>query len=278
MKTINGLSEIIDHYSAFLVDQFGVLHDGQRPYPMAAFCLRAMRDAGREVLVLSNSGRRAGHNIDRLQRLGFAADLISGVVTSGEVAWRVLAARPDAHSPSGNRCLLITEHADQSFADGLGLSLVSDPAEADFVLVVGVDTPDDTLEPYDSILVAALDRKLPMLCTNSDLIRLTPTGLRPAPGALAQSYAARGGEVTWYGKPLPAIFEHSLAQLSGIDRSRVAMIGDSLKHDIAGARAAGIASIYIQDGIGAGWTTARLEAEIEEAGARPDYVLGTLRW
>ena len=45
-------------------------------------------------------------------------------------------------------------------------------------------------------------------------------------------------------KPGRAIFDHTLAQLGATDRSEVVMIGDSLSSDIAGARNAGIASIW----------------------------------
>ena len=43
---------------AILLDQFGVLHDGQNPYPGAIEAVTALADSGRSVLIISNSSRR----------------------------------------------------------------------------------------------------------------------------------------------------------------------------------------------------------------------------
>ena len=43
---------------AILLDQFGVLHDGQKPYPGAIEAVTALADSGRSVLIISNSSRR----------------------------------------------------------------------------------------------------------------------------------------------------------------------------------------------------------------------------
>ena len=42
-----------------LLDQYGVLHDGQKAYPGAVAAVEALAAAGRKLLVLSNSSRRA---------------------------------------------------------------------------------------------------------------------------------------------------------------------------------------------------------------------------
>jgi HAD superfamily hydrolase (TIGR01549 family) len=46
-------------------------------------------------------------------------------------------------------------------------------------------------------------------------------------------------------KPDPAIFDHALVHFDGIDRSRVAYVGDSVTMDIGGARAAGLLPVLI---------------------------------
>lgn len=42
-----------------LLDQFGCLHDGQKPYPGAIDAVSALAAAGLQILLLSNSSRRA---------------------------------------------------------------------------------------------------------------------------------------------------------------------------------------------------------------------------
>ncbi len=46
-------------------------------------------------------------------------------------------------------------------------------------------------------------------------------------------------------KPDPAIFEHALVHFDGIERHRIAYIGDSITMDVGGARAAGLHPILL---------------------------------
>jgi len=86
MQHISGLHAIIDQYDVFLIDQFGVLHDGTVAYPASLDALEFLRQRGKTVVVLSNSGKRSSVNIARLQSLGFAQSGFDHVVTSGDVA------------------------------------------------------------------------------------------------------------------------------------------------------------------------------------------------
>ncbi len=91
-----------------------------------------------------------------------------------------------------------------------------------------------------------------MLCANPDLIMFGATGLLPAPGALARFYETLGGEVAYVGKPHAPIFAAALDRLDDPDPRRVLMIGDSLDHDIAGARAAGMLTLLLSAGVHGG--------------------------
>ena len=57
------------------------------------------------------------------------------------------------------------------------------------------------------------------------------------------------GLVHLMGKPDPVIYRAAMARLGGLDPSRVLAIGDSLEHDVAGAQAAGIDTLFIMGGI-----------------------------
>jgi HAD superfamily hydrolase (TIGR01459 family) len=279
MTSIEGLAEDAPRFDALIVDQFGVLHDGTRAYPDAPACIEHLAAAGKQLVVLSNSGRRAAANRERLAALGFRVDALHAVVTTGEVVWHALADRADAfHRSFGRRCYVIAESGAAQFLRGLDLVPVVTVDAADFVLLVGIDTPRRALDDYLPALRMAARRHLPLLCANSDQVRITPQGLQPAPGALARRYEALGGYVRWYGKPLPAIFESCLATLNGIDRRRVLAVGDSLEHDVAGARKAGLATAYIRGGIGEGESAADLAASIAAAGTAPDFVADRFRW
>ncbi len=48
---------------ALLLDQFGVLHDGRRPYPGAIEAVAAAAASGLKLLIISNSSRRWGGHL-----------------------------------------------------------------------------------------------------------------------------------------------------------------------------------------------------------------------
>ena len=75
-RILQGLSAVADRYDAFILDQWGVLHNGTAVYPSVMDALAAMRAAGKKICLLTNSGRRASFNRARLAEMGFTGILI----------------------------------------------------------------------------------------------------------------------------------------------------------------------------------------------------------
>lgn len=288
MKIVSGFAELAHRYRGFLIDQWGVLHDGGRPYPGAVECLARLREGGARIVILSNSGRRGDENARILAAMGFAPDLYDAVVSAGDAARAAIAARADLfHRALGRRCLLLARDSDRDLANGLDLVLTDDVASADFLLLMSIDAPRQSVAGWTSLLERAAKRGLPMVCGNPDLHRVTPEGaLIEAPGLVAQRYAELGGTVRSYGKPHRAIYDSCLPLLGAAPGDIIA-VGDSLPHDIAGAQGAGLRSAFISSGIhrdalavrsGEPPDIARLEALAEEMNARPDYALASFAW
>jgi HAD superfamily hydrolase (TIGR01459 family) len=247
---ISGLHEIADRFDQVLLDQYGVLHEGHAVFPPARDCVIALRAAGKRVLVLSNSGKRAAENLRRIADHGLAADTYDGVITSGEVAWHGLRRRAEApFAGLGGRCFAITRGRDRSIIDGLSLSIVGDIEDADFILLGGLDDAASDQKQWEAEFRAAAARRLPMLCANPDVKMFGAHGFLPGPGALAQFYQSLGGEVTYIGKPHRAIFTAALHALGDPPPSRVLMVGDSMHHDIAGGLGAGLLTVLIESGV-----------------------------
>jgi HAD superfamily hydrolase (TIGR01459 family) len=282
----NGLSTAAEHYDSFLIDQWGVLHDGQKPYPGAVRCLYRLVEAGKQVILVSNSGRRALENESRLNSLGFPRDSYSLSVTSGEIAWKMLAAGQGSFRKiAGTRCLLLSSNDPSEFAEGLPISL-AEAEEADFILLAGID---DMKPPhyYEQMIAVGLERGLPLICANPDLKRITPEGLKPGAGAIADCYEAGGGTVNYIGKPYPEIYAHCLMLAATAPKKRVLSIGDSLHHDIAGGRAAGIDTLLVMGGVHADELPKNADpAPLAEAilriagryGATPDWAIPSFKW
>lgn len=281
---IAGLSAIADLFDHVLLDQWGTLHEGGGIFPAARDCMAKLRETGKHVLVLSNSGKRARNNAERLARLGLPPSAYDGILTSGEVTWQGLRSRTSKpFTEFGHSCFLITRGSDRSIVDGLDLAIVADVKEADFILLAGVD--DERAEPdrWRGCLGLASARGLPMLCANPDLKMFGAHGLIPAPGALARVYEQLGGAVTFIGKPHAPIFEAALERLGHPDPRRVLMVGDSLDHDVAGGRAAGMLTLLLASGVHRDFLATNDIAEPirKLAGSRdrmPNWIMDALTW
>ena len=67
-------------------------------------------------------------------------------------------------------------------------------------------------------------------------------------------------------KPSPYIFAKAIEALD-VDRAKIVFVGDSLKHDIAGAKAVGLSSVWINTGID----------QIDESIAIPELIIKDLQ-
>mmetsp|Transcript_24606 Transcript_24606/g.33718 ORF Transcript_24606/g.33718 Transcript_24606/m.33718 type:complete len:381 (-) Transcript_24606:332-1474(-) len=289
LPIVSSFSSIIDKYDAFLLDQFGVVHDGKTCYEGSAECIRELQRLKKRVVILSNSSKRRRDTVDRLHALncgmctwldaGTIADIpLINVVTSGDLVHQGLR---DAQNPAPRRGALGSHpffanlggpycHVfgngddDVSYCATAGL-IPSSIENADFILARGLFctiSGKDSVEPLnygddiasiDSTLVQSYARGLPMIVANPDLVR--PDGLdSPMPGQLGQRYEALGGKVFQVGKPFDLIYDEALQILAegGIDVNRICAVGDSMHHDVAGAVSKGIASVFVTGGVHAG--------------------------
>lgn len=270
LKDVTALSPQFD---LFLVDQFGTLHDGQNPYPGALAGLAALRAAGRRVVVLSNSGRRAAPNAARLERIGFPPHAYDAFLTSGEVGWCLLRAGRIPEMAGARRCLLLTRDEDRAILDGLDLVEVGDATQAEFILLAGSEGERYPMAHYQRLLAAAATRGVPCLCLNPDRTMLAGGGFAFGAGSIADAYAAMGGKVIRIGKPHRAIYDMALAEHGGTAARRIIGIGDSIEHDVRGAKRAGLAAALVRAGIAADMddeTIAHAAATFEAA---PDFIL-----
>ena len=275
-REIGGLGEIADRYDAFLFDQYGVLHDGVRPY---AGTVDVLSRLAARSLIITNSGKRSAMNRDRLARLGIARVLYRDLLSSGEVAWTGLRdgsfGRPFAR---GGRAYIVGRAGESYGFDALDLVSVEAPAHADFILILGSDAPATSLDRYARLLQPAAAIGLPALCCNPDRLMLTGGAPVPAPGAIAAIYASLGGPVRSIGKPHAEIYRAALALAGDPPPSRVLALGDSIEHDIAGAAALGIVTALVRTGVSSALGRAEIATRCAAAGCEPDWILPELKW
>jgi len=288
VQLISGLRELAPRYDGFILDLWGVIHDGLAPLPGAIDCLQSLIDAGKRIVLLSNGPRRADDVIRRITAVGVPVGLYHDVMSSGEEAWQHLKRRDDPfYAALGWRCLHIGSERDLEIREGLSLDYVDTPADAQFILNTGPAGWDDRIEDYEPVLREALARGLPMVCANPDLVVQRGSTLHLCAGALAKWYEEAGGRVRWHGKPFRSVYDSCLVLLGIGERSRILAIGDSLRTDIAGAAGAGIDSLLIAGGIHADEfglsgeqapDLRRVEAALREGGYEPVGVAWRLCW
>lgn len=254
-RRIAGLSDIAGNFDAMLIDQFGVIHDGQHLYPGAARALAELHGLGIPVIIMTNSGKRALPNTRRVVRMGIPREHFVDCVSSGEVAFRLLDVK--------TAWLVGKDGEDYAFDP---IRFVDDPAKAEVMLILGSNAPRLSLDHYRDMFRGV---SLPAFCCNPDKWMITPSGLQPAPGAIAALYEEMGGKVTWIGKPHSGIYRHCLSLLG--NPGRVLCIGDSAEHDVAGGRAAGLSTLLVQQGVSDGVA----EADLHPA---PDFLAAEFRW
>jgi HAD superfamily hydrolase (TIGR01459 family) len=288
MQHLSSFAPLAERYDGFVLDLWGVIHDGINAFPHAIDSLRRLRDGGKRTLLLSNVPRPNDAVRTMMRGMGIEDALYTDILTSGEAVRRALQSPPDLWwAKLGQRVFHLGPARDLPVLEGLPLERVADPAAADFVLNTGPDdhrNPSDIAE-FEQVLQDCMQHRLPMICANPDL-EVIRGGVRVlCAGALAVRYRALGGDVRSLGKPDPAIYQPVL-QVLGLPPERVLAVGDSLRTDIAGAAAVDLAACWVLDGVhgaalrqkGGKFDTAAAEREAREAGFFPVATVPRFVW
>ena len=277
---LTGVEPLADAYDGFIVDVWGVLHDGLRLYPGVCETLDRLAERGKAVVFLTNAPRRSRDVARMLARLELPERHRRNILASGESVHAALTDRADAfHAGLGRRCLVLGDATGNDILVGLEFERAGTFEDADFIVNIGPWRADAAIEEYEQDLARAAGLGLPMICANPDLAVMQGGHKMLCAGALAARYEALGGRVAYHGKPHPAIYDTCLVRLGGPARDRVVAIGDSLGTDIKGAAAAGIDSALVLGGLHAGKAACgALAALYEEHGVMPSYTLPGLAW
>lgn len=289
MTFCQGLYELMDSYDGFILDQWGVLHNGIDVYDGIIDSLNHLKVRKKQVVVLSNSAKRSDDNVERLRKLGIKPTLYKSVVTSGEVVWQGLKHQKEAPFKGlGNKCYLVSRPDDRALFEGLDVEIVSDIEEAQFILITGFDPASMKLEDLDPVFKKGVAKRLPAICANPDMVTVYGHERAVGPGAVAKRYHDLGGMAHMIGKPHKTIFRYAQGLFEGVIPSRILVVGDSLQHDIAGAIGVDMDTAFITAGIHNSAFTAGMSQEQKRkamehlaqiyGGIRPTWVLDSLIW
>lgn len=296
MSAATGLREIVSKggYDGILLDQFGVIHDGQRIFPPAVQAMSHLHNEFRHIVILSNSSKRSHKAYEKLESMGVDRKYVTDVITSGQLAHEYilrnlvqLRTKRLLHiNWNSKRGVVSLEDYNLNFApldfdfDGYQFP---NPRSIDVIIAHGTDGITDSSDgttrivPFDilSSYVAQVARHTPsllFLCANPDVVTVDGAELRTMPGALARAFEEAGGtNVLRLGKPSQLAYDAAIARLKSAGASKFLAIGDSLAHDILGAHSSSyeIDSVYIAGGIDAQHFDINAEAAFTHA--RPTW-------
>ena len=247
-RIIDGLSEIQTGYQGFLIDAWGVLHDGAGPYPYTLECLEKLQAHNKIVVILSNAARRSEALVHELRTQGIEPELYQTVLSSGELAWHSLNAKKKYHARHG---YYLGPQRSRGLLEGLELDWVDDIESADFILNAGETKGNpSTTADSEALLKLAVKRELPMICANPDLVTIRGGQTGISAGALARRYEELGAsQIEYHGKPHRPIYQQALTLLGDMPPSQVLAIGDAFDTDIRGGHNAGLDTCLIASGI-----------------------------
>lgn len=246
---IEHFAPLAHDYDVLLCDVWGVIHNGVAAFAPACDALLRFRERGGTAILITNAPR-PGESVARiLDRLAVPRPAYDAIVSSGDTTRGIVESR------HGQRVFHLGPQRDVPIFAGLDLTFA--PLEtADYVVCSGLfDDTVETPETYRDMLAAMRARSLFMVCANPDIMVERGDTLVYCAGALADAYAALGGEVLYCGKPHPPIYQAALAAASAarggaaVARKRVLAIGDSVRTDLKGAAAFGIDSVFVTSGI-----------------------------
>ncbi len=250
MEKIKSIKAVLTDYDNFIIDQWGVMHDGTFGYEHAFNAINFLKNSNKNLFIISNSSKRSKSSIDKLPKLGFDKSSFINIVTSGEMIWQLLKKKySDVNFK--NNCFHIYDETKEdglNFRDGLNLNFVEKVQEADLILAC---TPFEKLQPIDYIplLEIAYKKELTMYCANPDFETVDSNSNNVfCMGAIAEIYTKMGGKVIIKGKPDISIYIET-TNLINLEKKRTVAIGDSLFHDIQGANNFEIDSVLVKSGI-----------------------------
>ena len=237
MKELNHLSDIYKNYDTFIIDLWGVVHNGMVLNPNAIEAIEQLENNSKRIVFLSNAPRPSSKVINFLLKMNMNKKYLSNVMTSGEAAMHAI-----NKNKFGKSFFHLGPPRDTSVFEKVKDNRV-DLESCDFILCTGLfDDHEDDLEYYRNYLKNHISKKL--VCTNPDLTVHRGTVEELCAGSVAKVFEEIGGEVVYFGKPHKEIYKMCFGP-----NEKVLAIGDNLRTDIKGANNLKIDCIFITEGV-----------------------------
>ena len=249
MKFISGVRDL-KKYEYFLVDQWGVVHDGRKKFLEAYRALEFLNKIGKKIIIISNSSENARFTINKtLKKLKINQKIFKKIITSGQIFESEIKNIKSKFKKKQLKCYCISELDKKKLLKKNNILTSEKTSNIDFILASSI-RPESDLNLFKQKLDVLLKKKVQMICTNPDktVYNGKKNKLVDQVGILASYYKNKGGKVIYYGKPYLKIYKECLSYSENVSKKKVLMIGDSMENDILGAQNFKIDSLFILNG------------------------------
>ena len=237
MKKLNHLAEIYKDYDTYVIDLWGVIHDGVKLNTEAIKAVENLIKKKRKVIFLTNAPRPCREVKKFLLNLKIKEELLENIFSSGEAAMMFL-----KEKKYGEFFFHLGPNKDDSIFCNIK-EKKTNIEKCNFILCTGVvDEHEEDLNYYKNLLKNHTSKKL--ICTNPDLIVHRGNTVEYCAGTIAQIFESLGGQTIYFGKPYAEIYKMCFSK-----KEKVIAIGDNLNTDIKGANNMSIDSIFISGGV-----------------------------
>ena len=266
---IKGISEIAQDYDTFLVDLYGVMHNGVNHFEGAVEAVNYLKDQKKLVIFFSNIPRPK--EVVRKKLLSMSKKFARfEVVTSGEFFNYVLQ-HPYKYGLDylqGYGLALINEFT-HPLLKLSKLNITDSVDKANYLLIMAYAKNQNELGKFDDIMKQAIAYNLPAVCPNPDLVANQGNSLVYTAGSFALKYKQLGGRVSYFGKPEKSFYKFALDNYSN-SVQYILGVGDNIETDIKGAINFGIDSLLVRDGI---HKTDNIDTLLNTVKLKPKYVI-----
>ena len=264
-----GLSSIVDNYQLFYIDLWGVVHNGVSLHEKAINTLKEITKKDKEYVLLTNAPRPNSAVKIFLEKMGMEKEIRDHVYTSGEAALNYL-----NKNHFNDKFFHIGPPRDFDLFKDFKQNKSEKILESKYILCTGLyDNYDRELTYYKNLLEKYIDKK--MICTNPDLIVDRGNQRELCAGSIAMVFEKMGGNVIYFGKPYPEVYNQSIENKN----KKILSIGDNLNTDIKGANLLNYDSLIISNGIHKNEIKEKgIEQTAKSYEAICNYIQSELKW
>ena len=268
MKKIEHLSDVFSSYDTFVVDLWGVMHNGVNLHKKAMIVADELLKASKKIVFLSNAPRPSQDVKEFLKKINMKEKYLNNVITSGEAAM---------HAINTNKFGKLFYHLGPPRDESIYSRIKNNKTQldkSDFILCTGLfDDFENNLDYYKDLLKNHTSKKL--ICTNPDLIVHRGDEEEYCAGSIAQIFESLGGKVIYFGKPYKEIYKMCFNS-----KEKVLAVGDNLRTDIRGANNLNIDSLFITNGVHRDElrNEIKLDSILKKYGVATTYFQSELTW